>query len=440
MSLLLALGRLYLAWRRVGVWMAWRFTTIGSCVLIGLVVSLGTADREQTTAFGMFLVLCTALVLAACFAPFFRPNMAITRQAPRLVTAGVPFNVRVRLVNHGSRAAIGLEYADELQEPGLDAQEIIDSLRIGRHGGPGRTLRGARCRPVPVPDLDSMGTAEVTTTVTAWRRGKLQLIGGIILRSDPLGIFRAVGHCPGMSEVLVLPPRHILPILDLPGRNASADPGPPRSGGTAGEAEFSALRDYRRGDPRKRVHWRSTARTGRLVVKEYEDERRPRHGLALDIFCQVQHDRLFAEAVAVAASFACPGNFGAGISDSSLLEVLVVGGSLIPGGGPAMLEVLAGVQPERRARFADLADCLLRQGTSLASWILVLLEWDPARRQLVGQLRALGTPVTVLLLLPPGQTAPPERGKSSEQPDRMVILPADRVAEGLSGLGTRSCL
>ena len=435
MNLLLVFGRLYLAWRRLGAWMTWRFTAIGSSLLIGLLVSLGTADRDQTTAFGMFLVLGALLVSALAFAPWFRPQMGISRQLPRLVTAGVPFAVRILVENRGPRAMAGLEYTEDMQEPGLDAQEIIDGLRFGHQGGPGRTLRGGRCRPVPVPVLAPDGKVEITATVVAWRRGTLRFVGGIFLHSDPLGIFRAVGRCPGEASVLVLPPRHPLPILNLPGRNASADPGPPRSGGTTGEAEFSSLRDYRRGDPRKRVHWRSSARIGRLVVKEYEDERRPRHGLALDIYCPVRHDRLFAEAVAVAASFACPSTDGAGIGDLSLLEVLVVGGSLIPEGAPAMLEILAEVQPERQPRFADLADCLLRQGTSLASWILVLLAWDPARRQLVGRLRALGTPVTVLLLLPPGQAAPAILGEPGEQPDRLVCLSADRVAEGLATLG-----
>lgn len=39
----------------------------------------------------------------------------------------------------------------------------------------------------------------------------------------------------------------------------------------AGE-EYLGVRDYRPGDPQRSVHWRSTARAGRLVVREYEEE------------------------------------------------------------------------------------------------------------------------------------------------------------------------
>ena len=44
----------------------------------------------------------------------------------------------------------------------------------------------------------------------------------------------------------------------------------------------SSLRDYRPGDPLQRVHWKSFARTGRPVVKEYQDEFFERHALVLD--------------------------------------------------------------------------------------------------------------------------------------------------------------
>jgi uncharacterized protein (DUF58 family) len=36
--------------------------------------------------------------------------------------------------------------------------------------------------------------------------------------------------------------------------------------------EFVALRDYRQGDPLRHIHWRSWARAGKPVVKEFEDE------------------------------------------------------------------------------------------------------------------------------------------------------------------------
>ncbi|HEV3472355.1 MAG TPA: DUF58 domain-containing protein, partial [Actinomycetota bacterium] len=48
----------------------------------------------------------------------------------------------------------------------------------------------------------------------------------------------------------------------------------------AGE-EYLGVREYRPGDPPKTVHWRSTARAGRLIVREYEQEASVRVGLVL---------------------------------------------------------------------------------------------------------------------------------------------------------------
>ena len=46
-----------------------------------------------------------------------------------------------------------------------------------------------------------------------------------------------------------------------------------------------SLRDYRPGDPLQRIHWKSFARTGDPVVREYQDEFFERHALILDTFC-----------------------------------------------------------------------------------------------------------------------------------------------------------
>jgi uncharacterized protein (DUF58 family) len=67
--------------------------------------------------------------------------------------------------------------------------------------------------------------------------------------------------------------------------------------------EFLALRDYRPGDPLQRVHWKSFARTGKPVVKDYQDEFFERHALVLDTGSLAGEDAAFEDAVALAASF-----------------------------------------------------------------------------------------------------------------------------------------
>ena len=435
--LLAVAGHWYLITRRATRWARRRFTTIGFCLLIGLAVTLGTANPEQTMGLGVFLLLATALAAALAVAPFFRVACSSERQAPRLVTAGDPFVLRVRIRNHGTRVQAGLEYAEELNEARLTGQDIANHLRRSVRPSARPSTRAARCPPVPVPAIAAGQTVEIDVTITAWRRGTLHLRGGIFMRTDPLSIFRAFVRCPGSQTVLVLPQRFPLPELALPGHSREQHAGTALATGIGESEEFIALRDYRRGDALKHIHWRSVARTGKLVVKEYQDEHLMRHGLVLDTCCNAADDILFEEAVAIAASFACT------IPDQeTLLDLLLVGSSVVQltagrgvGATQPMLEALATVQPSRTARFDPVEAAIAQYRGALSSCVLVLLAWDAPRRTLVRRLRALRLPVTVLLILPRGQNAPLEKGSPAEQPDRFITLESGRIPADLQALG-----
>lgn len=68
--------------------------------------------------------------------------------------------------------------------------------------------------------------------------------------------------------------------------------------------------------------------------------------------------------------------------------------------------------------------------------ILVLLDWDTARRRLVKQLRHRRIPVWALLLSRPGAGPSPTIEDPLEYPDRLVSIEIGRVAEGLQRLET----
>src|SRR5436309_13793519 len=84
--------------------------------------------------------------------------------------------------------------------------------------------------------------------------------------------------------------------------------------------EFVSLREYRSGDPYRHIHWRSWAKVGKPIVKEFEDEFFVRHALVLDTFIDDPQADVFEEAISVASSFAC-----ALESKESLLDLLFVG-------------------------------------------------------------------------------------------------------------------
>ncbi len=102
-----------------------------------------------------------------------------------------------------------------------------------------------------------------------FRRGRYML-GPLTLRSgDPLGIFEHRRTLPQTSSILVYPatvPVHgfRLPEGMAPGGEAA------RHRTHYVTTNVATVRDYAPGDSFGRIHWRSTARTGRLIVKEFE--------------------------------------------------------------------------------------------------------------------------------------------------------------------------
>jgi hypothetical protein len=189
------------------------------------------------------------------------------------------------------------------------------------------------------------------------------------------------------------------------------------------------LRDYRPGDPLKRVHWRSWARARKPIVREYQDEFFVRHGLVLDTFVPSATE-VFEEAVSVAASFA------AGVrTQDALLDLMFVGPEAFVftagrgvGQAERMLEVLAEVGPCRDREFGALHRLVVERHGLLSGLVCVLVAWDDARRALVDHLRALGVPSLVLLLS--------ERAALDAELETAGVrrLVPGRVAEGLAQL------
>jgi uncharacterized protein (DUF58 family) len=125
--------------------------------------------------------------------------------------------------------------------------------------------------------LEAAGTATVTYTLRPEKRGEY-LIGPVeVTAADPLGIFQFKSELPVTSPLVVYPSPVTLPWSFLPG-GSPFGASPLHSAEMRGEgSEFYGIREYQPGDPLRRVHWRSSARMGRLAVVEYE------HDVSVDV-------------------------------------------------------------------------------------------------------------------------------------------------------------
>lgn len=181
-------------------------------------------------------------------------------------------------------------------------------LAITNLGGPAPVLQlndpvtgtlGARLCVGPLLPAERVQAAYLLPTA---RRGRLEIGPVDIAVADPLGLARmSIGSGP-RTTLVVYPATQTL----VPPRLARG----PEPLGVAADVhtlqrigeDFYALRDYTAGDDVRRIHWPSTARLGRPMVREDEVPRRSRVTVVLDTRSSTLDEERFELAVSAAAS------------------------------------------------------------------------------------------------------------------------------------------
>ena len=169
--------------------------------------------------------------------------LSVERRPPPRIFASEPFLMEVVIKNgKPNRASYSIEVED------LQGKTPIDK----------------RCYFLKIPEGKSQRTSYRHTFV---RRGLYTLTCYRLATKFPFALFRKSRDVEKPLEILVYPAR--VPV-----------PRPPPRALTKGDAiaerlgrrgEFFGLRERRPGDDRRDVHWKSSARSGRLLVREYED-------------------------------------------------------------------------------------------------------------------------------------------------------------------------
>jgi uncharacterized protein (DUF58 family) len=225
----------------------WGATT-GGAALIATGYAFGYGEA---VALGAACVI--AVVMAAAWT-LPRPKLGAERRiAPRKVGRGDPAEGVVALTNTGRRTRRGLRVTDRCG----DQQVTVD-----------------------VPPLRAGAAHDLRYALPTTRRGLVPVGPLRVERTDPLGLARRV-RSYGASDILVVRPRIcLLPVL--PSGQAHHVEGPTSDTADDGSLTFHALREYVLGDDLRRVHWRSTARTGTLMVRQMVDVSLPHTTLVLD--------------------------------------------------------------------------------------------------------------------------------------------------------------
>ena len=162
--------------------------------------------------------------------------------------------------------------------------------------------RGRRSARFLLAPLEPDETARAAYRLPTDQRGRFELGPLRATVGDPFGLASHTRRVLGTEEVIVFPRVHEImslpetggdePDRDMPRAHGRLDPG----------GEFLNLRDYEPGDDLRRVHWRSTARHDRLMVRQNEARHRTPVLVMLDVR-PASHDRAsFERAVEGCAS------------------------------------------------------------------------------------------------------------------------------------------
>jgi uncharacterized protein (DUF58 family) len=312
------------------------------------------------------ILLAALPLLAASYVGRSRYRLACTRSLqPHRTQVGASARVVLRLQNLSGLPTGTLLLEDRLPYA-LGSRPRLVLERLARHQA-----------------------SSVAYTVRAEVRGRYE-VGPLVVRlTDPFGLCELTRSFPSVDHLTVTPVVHPLPSVRMTGEYAGSGDSRARSVAVHGEDD-AATREYRHGDDLRRVHWRSTARTGELMVRREEQPWESKATLVLDTRAAGHRGEgptaSFEWAVSTIASIAVH------LRQHGYKLRMVTGSGIdvdaaeIDGDG-ILLDYLAEVRADPRTDLASLVD-RVRHRTDGGLVIGVFGTLSTAEAELLGALRA----------------------------------------------------
>lgn len=312
-----------------------------ACAVLGGV--LGWVELRLCAVAGVVVVLC-----AIAF--------TIGRQ-----TYAVSLRLQSRQVVVGERALGDLEVVNTSQRRLLPARI---ELPVGN-----------RLASFALPSLAGKASHEEVFAVPTHHRAVIRVGPARTVRGDPFGLMGREIRWTEAMDLFVHPKTIRIPsrqggfIRDLEGQ-ATSDL-------TNSDVSFHALREYTPGDDRRYVHWKSSAKTGSLLVRQFEETRRSHVAVGLDLGAgSYADDDEFELAVSIAGSLALQA-----LRDGSQLTVLTNAERLRSVTPRRTLDQLSSITMRARGDVFGLSRYVLR-GEPNASVVTLVTGSGPGQVQL----------------------------------------------------------
>jgi uncharacterized protein (DUF58 family) len=413
----------------------------GTLILTSAIIcaSIGI-DTGLTLVYQLFALLFCLIVVSRLSLKLQKPDVSLERHLPKYATADTEFEYFIRVTNHGDHIEKELRLNDNplvvppdikqfkaAREPGEETRNAYDRwIGFHRFMWLQRLNTGITVKQATVPDINLKATVDTKMVATPLRRGIVHFTSTTLLCPDPFGLNYSVKTFDHHEQLIVLPKRYqINRSFELPG-GRHFQPGGVNSTWSIGESdEFVSLREYRDGDSMRKIHWASTSRRNKLIVKEFQDEFFVRQALILDT--AGNDSEVFEESVSVAASLLLQMENTEGLMDliylSDTPQIITAGRGFAQ--TSHQLEALATVE-KSDASIETLTEVVRSQSRFMSGCLIVLQGWDDSRRELLRSLAAAGIP-TVLFIITKDK-------ELLEAPAKATILVPGEISEQLANL------
>jgi uncharacterized protein (DUF58 family) len=250
--------------------LGWSVLATGlGCWLLGWY--LGWIELMLVAATALILLLFSALLTIG------RSNLSVEVDVePHRVVVGSPAAGQVRITNRSRRVMLPVR---------MELPIGVSSARFN------------------LPTLRGEGNHEELFVVPTRRRGVIPIGPALTVRGDPLGLVRRTVSWTDVIELFVYPitvplePLSTGLLRDLEGQTTNDV--------SMSDLAFHALREYQPGDDRRYIHWRSSAKAGRFLIRQFLDTRRSHITTVIDSDAASYADETdYEAAISAAASVA----------------------------------------------------------------------------------------------------------------------------------------
>lgn len=351
------------------------FVALCAFALLGL-------DTRARQIYVLFSLTAGVYVAATVFGFRPRPRVSLRCRTPDRATAGATVRFAAELASSRAHVPDLFLAWPPLRDP------------------PGRLAVTPREAFVTIAN----GSARIAFELTPARRGRYVVVGARLRGTDPLGLVTTLPVALPDSVLLVYPPYYRLDGFDIPLGRRHQPGGIPLTSSTGDAIEFIGTRDYRPGDSPRNIHWRSWARRGEPVVKEYQEEYFCRIAIILDTF--LTPGASDAELAAFEASVSVVASIADHFSRSEyVVDILAAGPDLYEvSAGRSLayldniLDVLACLAPCYEPPFRTIGPHLFERLSQLTTVVAVLQDWDAEREAFLRRVAANGVAVRGIIV------------------------------------------